>query len=115
MIDYLIQKFVRNHEDTQSFATRRSYGNLSSAVGLFINLFLFSTKLIIGLLTNSIAIMADAINNLSDCFSIVIMVLSFSMSTKPADEKHPYGHSRLEYIFSSLITILVIYIGICII
>ena len=112
MIDYLIQKFVRNHEDTQSFATRRSYGNLSSAVGLFINLFLFSTKLIIGLLTNSIAIMADAINNLSDCFSIVIMVLSFSMSTKPADEKHPYGHSRLEYIFSSLITILVIYIGI---
>lgn len=112
MIDYLIQKFVRNHEDTQSFATRRSYGNLSSAVGLFINLFLFSTKLIIGLLTNSIAIMADAINNLSDCFSIVIMVLSFSMSTKPADEKHPYGHSRLEYIFSSLITILVIYIGV---
>ncbi|MDU5274225.1 MAG: cation transporter, partial [Finegoldia magna] len=65
MIDFLIQKFVKNYEDTQSFTTRRSYGNLSSAVGLFINLFLFSTKLIIGLLTNSIAIMADAINNLS--------------------------------------------------
>lgn len=112
MIDYLIHKFVKNHDDTQSLKTRREYGNLSSAVGLSINLFLFLTKLIIGLLTNSIAIMADAINNLSDCFSIILMVLSFSMSTKPADEKHPYGHSRLEYIFSSMITIVVIYIGV---
>ncbi len=112
MIDFLINKYVKDPDNTKSFKTRKSYGNLTSIVGLIINLFLFSVKLIIGLLTNSIAITADAINNLSDCFSIILMVLSFSMSTKPADEKHPYGHSRLEYIFSSLITIFVIYIGV---
>ncbi|MDY6065267.1 MAG: cation diffusion facilitator family transporter [Finegoldia sp.] len=112
MIDFLIGKFVKNPQDINSDKTRKSYGNLSSGVGFVVNLLLFTFKLIVGLLSNSIAIIADAINNLSDVFSIGIMLISFKLSAKPADEKHPYGHARIEYLFSSVITIIVIIVGV---
>lgn len=112
MTNFLIDKFVKNPNDLNSDRTRQSYGNLSSGVGFSINLILFSFKLIVGIISNSIAITADAINNLSDVFSIGIMVISFKLSAKPADEKHPYGHARIEYIFSSIITIIVIIVGV---
>ena len=111
MIDFLISKFVRNPEKVNNIDTRNSYGNLASGVGICINLLLFSIKLISGLLTKSVAIIADAVNNLSDAGSSLIMIVSFKLSSRPADKEHPFGHARMEYLFSTLVGVVIIFVG----
>lgn len=111
MIDFLISKFVRNPEKVNNIDTRNSYGNLASGVGICINLLLFSIKLIAGLLTKSVAIIADAVNNLSDAGSSLIMIVSFKLSSRPADKEHPFGHARMEYLFSTLVGVVIIFVG----
>lgn len=111
MINFLIKKFIKNKDDLDYLEQRKAYGHLASFVGLFINVSLVILKIVVGFLSGSIAIIGDGLNNLSDCFSSIISIISFKVSSKPADEDHPYGHARIEYILSSIVAIFVILIG----
>lgn len=108
---FLITKFIKNSEDTNNKKVRVAYGYLGGLVGIIINLILFVTKLTIGMLVNSIAVTADAFNNLSDVASSVITILGFKLAAKPADKEHPFGHGRLEYISGLIVSFLVILVG----
>lgn len=111
MTEFLVRKYVKNYENTEDTAVRTSYGVLSSMVGILCNVFLFGVKLAIGVLMNSIAVMADAFNNLSDAASSVISFIGVKMAEKPADEEHPFGHGRIEYIAALAVAFLVIQVG----
>lgn len=91
-------------------ATRESIGKAASAIGIVSNILLAIGKIVVGLITGFVSVLADGINNLSDCGSSVVSLLSFKLSSKPADKEHPFGHERIEYIFSMVVafTILVI-------
>ncbi|MFT5872997.1 MAG: cation diffusion facilitator family transporter, partial [Clostridium sp.] len=108
---FLISKFVKNSQDVTNKNVRDSYGYLGGLVGIIVNLILFATKLIIGIISNSIAITADAFNNLSDVASSVITILGFKLASKPPDKQHPFGHGRLEYISGLIVSFLVILVG----
>ena len=91
---------------------RQQYGTLTSVVGICINVFLAVSKLLIGFFGHSIAILGDGINNFFDSISSVISLVSFRVASKPADKEHPYGHARFEYISSSIVAMLIAYVGI---
>lgn len=111
MTDILPKLFIKNYRDTDNPAVRAAYGTLASIVGIVINVLLFIIKFVVGTISGSISIRADAINNLSDAGSSVITLVSFIISNKPADRKHPFGHARMEYISSLVVSFLIIYIG----
>ncbi len=111
MIKLLIKMFVKNNKETQNPAVRKSYGTLASVVGIIVNLILAGIKILAGLLAGSIAIIADAFNNLSDSGTSVITLLSFKLSSKPADKEHPYGHARIEYIASMVVSFVILLVG----
>ena len=111
MTDFLVKLFVKNHQDTDNTDVRTSYGVLSSIVGTICNVLLFAAKLLIGLFMHSLAIMADAFNNLSDAASSVISFIGVKMANKPADKEHPFGHGRIEYIAALIVSFLVIEVG----
>ncbi|QQK07417.1 cation diffusion facilitator family transporter [Miniphocaeibacter halophilus] len=92
--------------------TRNKYIKKSGIIGLFLNLLLFVTKLIIGLLINSVAVISDAFNNLADSMSSVITLIGSFLSAKPADKEHPYGHGRSEYISSLVVSFFILFTGI---
>ena len=96
MTQFLIRRFIRHPNDPQDPATRTAYGNLASGVGMACNLLLCLGKLLAGTLFGSIAIMADALNNLSDASANVVSLVGFRLAAKGPDEKHPYGHARYE-------------------
>lgn len=110
MTTLLLKKFFIKHDPTTA-AGRESCGKLSGLVGIVCNLFLSALKLIAGILTNSVAITADATNNISDAGSSVITLVGFRLSGKPADRDHPYGHARMEYISGLVISFLILLIG----
>jgi len=112
MTNLLIKWFIRDHDQIHRPAVRERYGRLAGLVGIASNLFLFVIKLVIGTLANSIAILADAVNNLSDAGSSVITLVGFKLSSKPADEKHPYGHARAEYITGFIVSVIILLLGI---
>ena len=112
MTDFLIRKFVPDHEKTTDMGVRAAYGKLSSTVSIVSNLVLFALKLLAGILSASVAITADAFNNLSDASSGIITLLGFKMAGKPADPEHPYGHARYEYLSGLLISVLILVIGV---
>lgn len=111
MTDFLVKLFVKNYQDTDNTDVRTSYGVLSSIVGTICNVLLFTAKLLIGLFMHSLAIMADAFNNLSDAASSVISFIGVKMANKPADKEHPFGHGRIEYIAALIVSFLVIEVG----
>lgn len=111
MTEFLIRRFIRSN-DTDDPSIREKYGYLGSSVGILVNLGLFILKLAVGLLMNSISVIADAFNNLSDMASSVITMVGFKLGNRPADEGHPYGHGRLEYFSGLLVSVLVLYVGI---
>lgn len=111
MTDLLVKYFVKNHEQTDCVKVRTAYGMLSSVVGICCNLLLFAAKLAIGLLVNSISVMADAFNNLSDAASSVIGFIGVKLAEKPADDHHPFGHGRIEYISAFIVAFIVIQVG----
>ena len=98
MIDFLVRKFVRDYDKVQDVRVRQRYGNLASCIGVLCNLLLFSGKFVVGTLFQSVAITADAVNNLSDAGSSLISLVSFRLSSRPADSGHPFGHARIEYL-----------------
>ena len=111
MTELLSKIFVKNHRQTNNPKVRKAYGSLSSTVGISVNLFLSLIKLFIGIVCASSAIIADALNNLSDAGSSIITLVSFKMSAKPADRDHPFGHARIEYIASMVISFLILLVG----
>ena len=111
MTELLSRIFVKNHKDIKNPDVRKSYGTLSSFVGIFVNIILSVIKLILGLLTASAAIIADSLNNFSDAGSSIITLVSFKLSSKPADRDHPFGHARIEYIASLAVSFLILLVG----
>lgn len=111
MTDFLVRRFVKNHEQTEDAGVRTAYGVLASIVGICCNLVLFAVKLAIGLLAGSISVMADAFNNLSDAAGSIVGFVGVRMAEKPADADHPFGHGRIEYIAAFVVSIFVIQVG----
>ena len=112
MTSLLIKLFVKNYGDTQNKTVRSAYGKLASFVGIVCNALLFAVKITVGTISGSVSITADAVNNLSDASSSIISLLGFKLASKPADDDHPYGHARYEYLSGLLVAILIMYIGI---
>jgi len=112
MTDLLSRIFVRNYRETSRPKVRTAYGTMVSIVGMVLNLLLFAAKFTVGTLFASVSITADAVNNLSDAGSQIISLISFRVAAKPADREHPYGHGRIEYVASLLVSFLILYIGI---
>lgn len=112
MIIPFAKYFIKNHEDFKNPAVRKSYGVFASVVGMAGNLLLVVMKLFCGILSASVAIIADALNNLSDFGSSFISLVSFKISSKPADKEHPFGHARMEYISSMIVSFLILLVGI---
>lgn len=111
MTEFLVKKFVKDSGNIESTEVRTRYGILSSIVGIFCNVLLFSVKLAIGLILSSLAVTADAFNNLSDAASSIISFVGVKMAGKPADAEHPFGHGRIEYIAALIVSFLVIEVG----
>lgn len=107
MSKFLIRHFIKNPDDVTNEKTRYAYGFLVSMCGIICNLFLFGLKLISGYLMNSISIMSDGFNNLSDCMSCLITLFGYKLSAKPADKEHPFGHGRMEYVVSFVVAIII--------
>lgn len=111
MIDWMTRTFVKDYQNTDDVKVRTAYGLFASIVGICCNLLLFGAKLTIGLLINSISVMADAFNNLSDAASSIIGFIGVKMAGKPADDDHPFGHGRIEYIAAFIVAFIVIQVG----
>ena len=110
MTNLLLRLFVKDADDTDP-RYRAGVGKLSGAVGIACNLLLFVLKLIVGTLAASVSITADAMNNLSDATSSIVTLLGFRLAEKPADEDHPYGHARYEYLTGLAVAALILVIG----
>ena len=108
MTGLLIRLFVRNSEDIRNPDVRKDYGTLSGGVGIVCNILLFVFKVITGIVSSSISVIADAFNNLSDAASSIITIIGFKLADKPADNEHPYGHGRYEYLSGLLIAFLIV-------
>lgn len=111
MTDFLVKTFVKDYENISDLKVRSAYGVLTGCVGILCNVLLFLAKLIIGFALNSISVMADAINNLSDAASSTISLVGVKMAEKPADAEHPFGHGRIEYISALIVAFLILQVG----
>ncbi|WML33011.1 cation diffusion facilitator family transporter [Clostridium sp. OS1-26] len=109
--NFLINKFVRGYSDTKSKKVRERYGYLGGIMGALINMALFGIKFTVGIVVNSIAVTAEAFNNLSDVASSLVTIFGFKLSGKPADKEHPFGHGRIEYISGLIVAFLVMMVG----
>ncbi len=111
MIKFLAKIFIKNGEDFSNQKVRSAYGYLCGAVGIFLNVCLFAGKIFAGTLSGSMAVTADAFNNLSDAGSSVISLIGFRLASQKPDPHHPFGHGRFEYIASFIISIIIIIMG----
>ena len=111
MINYIVNRIIKNAEKKSKGSARERCGIISSIVGVCVNILLAAIKLIAGLLSGSIAIIADALNNLSDAGASVVTFVSFKISAKPADRDHPFGHARFEYVCSMIVSFLILLVG----
>lgn len=112
MLKLLIKLFIKNSEDVSNPAVRRAYGTLCSLYGVFLNVLLFAGKYFAGLVTGSVAILADAFNNLSDAGSSIITLLGFALAGRKSDLEHPFGHGRIEYLTGLALSVLIILMGV---
>ena len=111
MLDLLIKKFIKNSDRTEDITVRESFGKLSGVITIICNLFLFGFKLLAGIISGSISITADALNNLSDMGSSLVVLFGFHLAAKPADPDHPYGHGRIEYVSAFIVSGLILLVG----
>lgn len=111
MISFLSRFFIKNHNDHSSPVVRRAFGTLCGIVGIVLNIILFLIKLLAGTISNSIAITADAFNNLSDAGSSLITLIGFKLSGKKPEPEHPFGHGRIEYITGLIVAFIIILMG----
>lgn len=111
MFTLLTKIFIKNKDDITNPKVREAYGTLSGAYGIFLNIILFTIKFFAGIISKSLAIMADAMNNLSDAGASIITVLGFKLSGKKPDKDHPFGHGRFEYITGLFVSFLILMMG----
>lgn len=111
MTNFLLRIFVKNYQNTNDPNVRSNIGKLAGVIGIVCNCLLSLIKLITGLITNSVSIVADSVNNLSDTASSVVALLGFRLAQRPADEDHPYGHARYEYLSGLVVSALILLIG----
>ena len=111
MTELLVRFFIKTPERVEDSSVREAYGILAGFVGIACNLILCAMKFVIGTLSGSIAIQADAVNNLSDVGSSAVMLIGSKMAGKPADREHPYGHARMEYIAALIIAFFILIVG----
>lgn len=111
MTDLILRIFVRDHKNTEDPAVRDKCGRVAGAVGIVTNFLLFLMKIIVGTVFHSVSVTADAVNNLTDSGSSVVTLIGFKMASKPADEKHPFGHARIEYLSGVIVSFIVISLG----
>lgn len=111
MMDLLVKLFVKNWENVEEHKVRERYGVFAGIVGISSNGALFAAKLLVGISVNSISVMADGFNNLSDAISSIISLFGAKMSGKPADKEHPFGHGRIEYVVALVVAFLVLQVG----
>jgi len=112
MTEFIVKRFVKNHGDTENPVVRAAYGKMAGLVGIVCNLILFAAKIVVGTLAASISITADAVNNLSDASSSIISLVGFKLAERPADEDHPYGHGRYEYLSALTVAVIILVIGV---
>lgn len=112
MVTLFAKIFIKNREDTKNPSVRQAYGILCGAMGIFLNLCLFAGKIIAGTISHSIAITADAFNNLSDAGSSIITLIGFKMAGQKPDPHHPFGHGRIEYISGLLVSVVILLMGV---
>lgn len=112
MTEQIIRCFVKDSENIKDAKVRQAYGRVSGMVGIFCNLILFAFKLLAGVMTGAVSIMADAFNNLSDAASSVVTLIGFHMAGKPADLDHPFGHGRIEYLSGLFVSAAILMTGI---
>ena len=111
MTKLLLKLFVKDSDNPDSPTARAAIGSLSGFVGIVANIVLFAFKLLIGIFTGSVAITADAMNNLSDASGAIVTLLGFKLAQRPADEEHPYGHARFEYLSGLAVSVMIMVIG----
>ena len=112
MIASILRAIFKSHPNPDDPVTRSYCGKFSGAVGMGLNLLLFLGKLLAGLISGSVSVMADAVNNLSDASSSVVTLAGFKLAEKPADNDHPYGHARIEYIAGLIVAAMILVIGV---
>ena len=106
-----MKALVPGYGERDEPAVREKSGRVAGAVGIATNLLLFAIKLLAGFLSGSVAVMADAVNNLTDSGSSIVMLVGFKLAGKPADEKHPFGHARIEYLSGVIVSFIVLFLG----
>lgn len=111
MTKLLVKLFIKNSDQTQDAKVRQKYGMLGGIVGIVCNIFLFAAKFLAGLITSSISVMADAFNNLSDAGSSLVTLVGFKMAGMPADNQHPFGHGRIEYVSGLIVSMVIMLMG----
>lgn len=112
MIQFLARRFIRDCDNVEDPAVRRAFGALCGCVGIGLNVLLFLGKLLAGLATGSVAVTADAVNNLSDAGSSVVTLLGFKLAAKIPDRDHPFGHGRMEYVSGLVVSMAIILMGV---
>ena len=110
-MNFLVKLFVKNYKETEKESVRKNYGTFASVVGIILNLLISSVKMTCGFLFHSMSVTADGFNNLSDTLSSGITFVGIIIANKPADEKHPHGHQRMEYLTALFISTIVILLG----
>lgn len=111
MTNFLIRLFVGKHQDPSNPAARSKYASLAGFTGILLNVLLFAGKLTLGIIAGSVAIIADAFNNISDAGSAIVALIGFRLACKPVDKEHPLGHGRLEYVSGFIVDMLIILVG----
>lgn len=111
MTELLLRLFIKDYQNTQSAKVRSAVGSMAGFVGIGCNGLLFVLKILAGTLAGSVSITADALNNLSDASGSIVTLVGFRMAGKPADEHHPYGHARAEYLSALAVAVLILFIG----
>ena len=104
--------FIKDYKSVDNPQVRNQYGIVAGIFGIVTNLILFLIKLVIGIIANSVTIMADAFNNLSDFGSCMVTIIGFKLASKPADKEHPYGHARYEYVTGIIVSLLMLVMGV---
>lgn len=112
MTEILLRLFVKDHRNTADPAVHSAVGKLAGVTGIVCNFLLFAVKLLAGILSGAVSVLADALNNLSDAASSVVTLLGFRLAQRPADKDHPYGHARYEYLSGLIIAVLILFIGV---
>ena len=111
MIKILVKHFIKNYKDTKDTKVREQYGVLGGVLGIICNILLFAVKLFVGLLLNAISVISDAFNNLTDSFSSIVSIISAKLSNKKPDKDHPFGHGRIEYISTLIVSFIIVLVG----